>query len=360
MSSPDFIPGLDLAEQFFNDVVRDLLERRLSGVPYSAALIGYGSEVQGFDTSRSTDHAWGPRMQVFLRPQDRAAVAAELDAALERELPVEFRGYPVRFAFPAGTAARHWVQLRDESFFTGQLGVEPTRMAAEDWLAVPTQVLRELTAGRVFHDELGLLTSAREALAWYPEDVWRLVLACQWARLDQEEPFVGRTGEVGDDLGSAVIAARQARDLMKLTLLINRVYPPYSKWLGTAFAQLPHAKTLTPLLSAALAATSWRERERHLSPAYELVATMQNDLGLAEPLDTTVQPFWDRPFQVLNARRFGEALLPGIQDPTVRDRYPIGAIDQYVDCTDLLDRNAVGLRRHHLSAPGSGPLLTEL
>jgi hypothetical protein len=41
---------------------------------------------------------------------------------------------------------------------------------------------------------------------------------------------------------------------MKLCLLMNRVYPPYSKRLGTAFAALRCAQALTPHLSGALAA----------------------------------------------------------------------------------------------------------
>jgi len=42
------------------------------------------------------------------------------------------------------------------------------------------------------------------------------VLACQWRRISQEEPFVGRCDEVVDELGSAVVAARLVRDLMRL------------------------------------------------------------------------------------------------------------------------------------------------
>ena len=38
----------------------------------------------------------------------------------------------------------------------------------------------------------------RSHLSWYSDQVWRYVLACQWMRLSQEEPFVGRCGEVGD------------------------------------------------------------------------------------------------------------------------------------------------------------------
>src|SRR6266508_6574753 len=52
--------------------------------------------------------------------------------------------------------------------------------------------------------------------AWYPDQVWRWLLACQWRRLDQEEPFVQRTAEAGDDLGSAVIAARLVRDTIRV------------------------------------------------------------------------------------------------------------------------------------------------
>ncbi|HWD74857.1 MAG TPA: DUF4037 domain-containing protein, partial [Solirubrobacteraceae bacterium] len=47
----------------------------------------------------------------------------------------------------------------------------------------------------------------------------------------------GRCAEAGDELGSAVVTARLARDLMRLCLLMRRRYPPYSKWLGTAFAR---------------------------------------------------------------------------------------------------------------------------
>jgi hypothetical protein len=91
-------------------------------------------------------------------------------------------------------------------------------LSVDDWLMAPTQVLRELTGGVVFHDGLGLLEQYRNVLAWYPDDIWRYVLACQWMRLSEEEPFVGRCGEVDDDLGSAVVTARQVRDLMKLCL----------------------------------------------------------------------------------------------------------------------------------------------
>lgn len=318
-----FVPGLELAGLFFDEVVAPVVEKAVAGVPYSAALIGWGSEVQGFDTRRSTDHAWGPRMHLFLGREDFLAHAGDLDAVLDRELPAEFRGYPVRFAFPSGTPARHWVQVTDpRDFFIEHLGADPGNgLTTAAWLTVPTQVLRELTGGAVFHDGLGLLESYRQQLAWFPDDVWRYVLACQWMRLSQEEPFVGRCGEVGDDL-------------------------------GTAFAALPCAPSLTPHLSDALAARNWQGREQHLSTAYEIVAVLHNELGLTEPLDVAVRYFHDRPFRVLDAHRFTNTLVATISDPAIRSLPPVGAIDQYVDNTDLTDRTHAELRRRYLPGPG--------
>ncbi len=258
----------------------------------------------------------------------------------------------MRFAYPSEGPAEQQVWVRDLlAELVEQLGADPRGgLSAAEWLMVPTQILRQLTGGAVFHDDIGL-GAYRAALAWYPDDVWRYVLACQWQRLDQEEPFVGRCGEVGDDLGSAVVAARQVRDLMKLCLLMNRVYPPYSKWLGTAFHRLPCAATLTPNLSAALSATSWQDRERHLSAAYEHVATLHNALGLTGPVDERLRYFHTRSFRVLDARRFTEALTATITDPDLRALPPVGAIDQYVDSTDVLSFPDRWVR--HLAGPGA-------
>ncbi|MFF5842989.1 DUF4037 domain-containing protein [Streptomyces massasporeus] len=203
-------------------------------------------------------------------------------------------------------------------------------------LAIPTQRLAEVTAGAIFHDGLGRLIPARAQLAWYPHDLWLHVLACQWQRISQEEAFVGRCGEVDDELGSAVIAARLVRDLMRLCLLMDRRYPPYSKWLGSAFARTPQAAVLTPALSAALTATDWHTREHHLARAYETVAAAHNQLGLTDPVDPTTRTYHSRPFQVLHAERFTAALTARITDQAVRALPLTGTVDQFVDSTDVL------------------------
>lgn len=70
--SPVFLPGLKLSRALYTDAVAPLLSEALPGLPHAAALLGPGSEVLGLDTGRSTDHGWGPRLQLLVAgPPDR-------------------------------------------------------------------------------------------------------------------------------------------------------------------------------------------------------------------------------------------------------------------------------------------------
>ena len=351
-ANPVFIPGLDLSGLFYEEAVAPLLAEHFPGLPHSAALIGYGSEVQGFDTERSTDHNWGPRLLLYLSEADHAREATAIGEMLSRRLPPVFRGYSTHFGEVSPDGARHMSASDDgviehkvevhaaTTWFTSHLGFDPLgAISVVDWLTVPQQMLVEVTAGRVYHDGLGLLHSVRERLAWYPDDVWRYLLAAQWGRISQQEAFVGRTGEVGDDLGSALVASDLVRDLMRLCFQLERRYAPYSKWFGTAFARLECAPRMLLHLDAVLAARDWRERERHLAPAYELAARMQNALSIAPEVEPTVRHFHTRPFLVLHAERFSEAIQGAIIDRDVLaliDRVGlVGGIDQISDNVDL-------------------------
>jgi Domain of unknown function (DUF4037) len=317
-----FIPGLELAGVFFAEVVRPLLAEAFPQLPFAAALLGPGSEVLGYDSVRSTDHDWGPRLQLFLTASDTGRDAAGITAMLASRLPARFRGYPTAFPStgePDGLARYRVTVSELGTWLTGQLGFDPRgAITGADWLAAPTQRLAEITAGAVFYDGPGDLGRARARLSWYPHDVWLYVLACQWQRIAQEEAFPGRCAEAGDELGSAIVTARLARDLMRLCLLMRRRYPPYSKWLGTAFAQLPEAAAITPHLTAAVAATSWPARQQHLGQACDMAAARHNELGITQPLNTHTRGYFDRPYQVLDAGRFTAVLRQAITDPLIR------------------------------------------
>jgi hypothetical protein len=134
-----------------------------------------------------------------------------------------------------------------------------------------------------------------------------------------------------------VIAAELVHDLMRLAFLIERTYAPYAKWFGTAFSRLQSAPALTPYLQAALAAKSWEERQAALSPAYEIVAEMQNALSITDPLPAKVSRYYDRPFDVIQGEHFADAIEAKIDDARIRALpKQIGSIDQFVNSTDIL------------------------
>lgn len=353
MSAPAFIPGRELARLFFAEAVQPVLAAELPGLRYGAALLHTGSEVLGFDTEMSADHGWGPRVDLFLRDEDYEALRDRIDAALRRGLPHRFRGWPTSFSEPdpVDHGTQH-LDPRDEGpvhhevvitaprrFVREYLGYELAgEIEPADWLTFPSQKLRTVTDGPVFRDGAGL-GELRARLAWYPQDVWLYLLAAGWTRIGQEEHLMGRAGIVGDEVGSAVIGARLVRDVMRLCFLMERVYAPYPKWFGTAFARLRCGPELLPHLSEALAARTWREREHHLVTAYEAVARMHAELALTDPLPTAARDFHGRPFRVMALHGFERALLARVRDERVRHiaaRPVIGSVDQLSDSTDLL------------------------
>jgi hypothetical protein len=346
----DFIPGLRLSAEFYQEAVAPILATDFPDVPYGAALIGSGSEVLGFDTEMSSDHHWGPRVMLFLREADDARYHEALHEAFSYQLPRTFRGYPTNFTPPnpddsgvqlLQVAESGPINLRVDlltvrGFWLDYLGFDFDReIEPIDWLTFPEQKLRTLTAGAVYHDEIGL-QAVRDRFAYYPHDVWLYLLAAGWARIGQEEHLMGRAGYVGDEIGSAVIGARLVRDIMRLCFLMERQYAPYPKWFGTAFKQLYAAATLTPILRQALSANNWQERQEHLGAAFEVIAARHNQLGLTEPLPEKTTSFFGRPFRVIGGEKFSRAISACLTDPVLHRLPLIGSLDQISDNTDLL------------------------
>ena len=323
-----------------------ILGRDFPDFEHAAALIGYGSDVLGYDDEMSQDHEWGPRVLVFGYDLARAE---EIGDRLAHELPRAFAGFPTHFgptddpgnariaAIDDGPVAHRVAVLDLGAYLRNRIGADPRdRFSAVDWLTTPTQRLLELTSGEVFADPRGDLARVRETLAWYPHDVWLYAMAGHWQRIAEYEHFVGRTGFRGDDLGSRLISASVARDLMRLGFLQARRYPPYAKWLGTAYTSLDLPERTA--LESAVRAGDWREREAALVSAAEELGRRHNDLGITDAVDPSARPFWGRPFSVVSADRFVAALRQAIVDPAVAAiDHSVGAIDALSDDTPFLE-----------------------
>jgi hypothetical protein len=128
-----------LAGEFFAEVVRPLLEAEFPGLGYAAALIGAGSEVLGFDSERSTDHDWGPRLLVFLEDEEAERLGGAVDEMLGRRLPEVFGGYPVAFGVTRdpGSGIGHRVEVFGlGGWLAWWLGFDPRGgVTVPDWLA---------------------------------------------------------------------------------------------------------------------------------------------------------------------------------------------------------------------------------
>jgi hypothetical protein len=339
----DFMNGLTLNQLFYEEIVAPILQSHFSELRYSAALIGWGSDVLGYDDIQSTDHNWGPRFQLFLDKQDHEKYHESIIHVLDDRLPSEFRGYPTTFPIVINDVAsppKHNIDVETISEFFGRyLGCDPYReIEAVDWLTFSEHKLLGITSGRVFYDGLGELESVRQKFHYYPKDVWLYMLAAQWTKISEEEAFVGRCGYVGDDLGSMLIAARQVKNLMRLCFLMERKHAPYSKWFGTAFAHLACAQELNPVFRQVLQAGEWKTRQEYLAQAYELVARIHNALGVTIPLKEAAAQYHGRPYLVAGDDRYAQELSKSVtSEEIMKIKHSLGSVNQFVDSNDQLN-----------------------
>ncbi len=348
---PPFVPGLDLCESLFRNAVEPIMAAHFPSLSYAAGHLGRGSDVVGFDTPQSRDHDWGPKATLFVAESDYSSHHERILSTMAAELPTQIDGYATHFNTPdvdGGTLAvtptalvHHGVTVTTVKRFShSYLGVDATDALPDHvWLRIPSQRLRTIRAGRVFADFRGELRAFCERLRWYPHHVWLYRMASAWRRVDQEEPFMARCGDVGDDLGSRLVAARQMTELMRLAFLLEREYAPYMKWFGSAFARLRLARVLGPLFHEGLVAVDWRGRESALNQAYVVLGEAHNALGVTAPVDVKLSHFHTRPYLVPHSGRFVDA-LEAVRPPDAVHGWPeyVGGVDQFVDSTDVLDR----------------------
>jgi len=352
---PDFIPGLQLSELFYTEAAKPILDAFFPQVPYSAALMGWGSEVLGYDDVVSSDHHWGPRFLLFLSPQDHGQYNKPIYETMSQNLPHRFRGYSTNFGKPDEIGVRlmtetdsgpvnHMIHIETiKGFFGWYLGCNPYGpLTAADWLSFSEHKLLAVTSGKVFHDGLNELEEIRRKFHYYPRDVWLYQLAAQWIKIFEDREFVSRSGDVGDELGSMVIAANQVKRLMRLCFLMERKYAPYTKWFGSAFSQLQCGPELGPIFRDVLSSLTWKERESNLARAYRIIARMHNALKITRPIVEDVNAYFGRPYLIFEAPELLRDILNSFTDDEVKAiKHGLGSLNQIIDSTDQLSNNGL-------------------
>ena len=324
----EFTKGLLLNEQYYVEVVGPLLRKFDPALAYSCSLLGYGSDVLGFDDVTSMDHNWGPRLQVFLNENDLNR-KDELDAFLGANLPPSFMGLPTnyggnpgdpikRLAASAGPPVNHLIEIYSiDAFIHAVAGKPATGLTNLDWVSIPEQVLLETTSGKVFHDGLTKLNDFRAHLRYYPPDVQKLKLAALWQGIANEEAFPGRCVQQGDIMGMKLIAARLVNLLMKICFVIKQQYMPYSKWFTAMFNTLD-LHNLTRLISQTLQANDLETISRHMARLYEEVIALNNQHDGLPVINNKISSYYNRPAQVVMAGEIVTQFVDAIEQEAVK------------------------------------------
>ena len=345
-----FIKGLDLCEGFFNTYAKNIIESNFPDLKYTAGLIGYGSDVLGYDDVVSTDHMWGPRFYMFLDKKD-IDLKDKIFQALSGNLPYTYEGYSVNFTEPDPNdcGVQHpqfitegkvnplvFIQTFDE-YLIEQLGISDLdNIKPFEWLAFSEHRLLSLVSGKFFIDSLNCAEKVSK-IKCYPEDVKLYIIASCWNLISSEQAFVKRCGECGDEIGSQIICSRIAERLMRLCFLYKDTYAPYSKWFGTAFTKLDIDQRIKNTIQSALFAKDLKEREDNLIKAQALVADMHNDCKLTDFVDYKIESYFGRDIKVIFADKFVAATVKELKKTAFENTPLIGTLSQFGGLSSFAD-----------------------
>lgn len=345
-----FIKGMELCEGFFNTCAKKIIEESFPRLKYSAGLIGYGSDVLGYDDEVSADHMWGPRFYMFLSGED-ISLKDEIFQALCRGLPYTYEGYSVNFTEPnpndngvqkpklisAGKVNPLVFIQTFEEFLTEQLGTaDLDNIKPYEWLSFSEHRLLSLVSGKFFTDSLNCAEIISK-IKFYPKAMKLYLIASSWEIIASEQAFVKRCGECGDEIGSQIICSRICERLMRLCFLYKEAYAPYSKWFGTAFGRLDVDGKIKQAISGALSAEGFLQREKKLAEAQALTAELHNASGLTEPVDYKIESYFGRDTKVIFAEKFSEAVSKELVGTDFENVPLLGTLSQVGGVASITD-----------------------
>ena len=238
--------GLELSKRYFEEYGKSMLQREFSDImdKLAVGLTGGGSECYGFDDKTSTDHDFEPAFCIFI--PDESIIDRKTAFSLERaysKLPKEFLGFKQNTLSPVG-GNRHGV-IRISDFFEAKTGKKDGKLSEAEWFSVPEYALFEATNGEIFFDYLGLITSIRNDISYYPEDVRLKKLAGNLLLMAQSGQYnYARCLKHGEKAAAQMAIFDFVKSGMQTVFLLNKKYMPYYKW---SFRALSGLKKLSNL-----------------------------------------------------------------------------------------------------------------
>lgn len=344
-SEKKFIPGLKLNKGFYFDIIKPLIDKQYPDLRYAAALVGHCSDVFGFDDYKSTDHVWGPRLQIFLEEENFIDVKTKLDTLFKYNLPFEYKGFPTNYKAVEGWTNNGYMQYKNtypinhfveintvNSFFNNDIVVNQHReIDFKDWISFPIQHLLELTSGEVFYDGIGDLTKARQAIQFFPRNVLLLRLFILWKSINEEQAFIGRCAEKDDRIGESIITNRIINKLMKICFYYEKKYYPYSKWFGVAFKRLEISSAISDLIETAIASPERKEREAALCNLYIKIIEKHNSISLTSYVEPKIINYYSRGYLGFDSEIILKELSSEINWSNIKDIDLLSRIELFDD-----------------------------
>ncbi len=345
-----FVHGRELSREFYKQIIAPILSQKCKNLKYTACLLGYGSDVLGYDDVVSTDHMWGPRLYLFV-PQKHLIHKDYILDILSKLLPHKFMGYSVNFSRPNpnDNGIRQMEEITEgtvsplifinsiDSYLKSYLGTSDfDNLTDLDWLSFSEHKLLSLTKADIYEDQLGL-KEILSKISFYPDSVKKYLLASNWSLIAEEQAFVKRNMMLKEKTGSLIIASRIVERLMRLCFLYNNTYAPYSKWFSKAFNSLAVPDDLKKQLELSLTAKSYDERENAMINALAYVAEIHNDSTITDGIEPMVTNYFERDIKVIFANRYASAIKETYRNNFLYNSPLIGSMSEVSNFTNLFD-----------------------
>ena len=238
--------GLELSESYYRAYGAEMMREQfpeLEGL-VACGLLGSGSECMGFDDDISEDHDFGPGFCLFLPGTDLVDEKAEFRLMRAYgKLPKEFMGFRRQTLSPVGGNRQGCIRIAD--FLMQKTGTPDGVLSPSMWLRIPEHYLLEVTNGRLFRDDLGMLSEIRLRLRELPEDVRLKKLAGSLLIMEQagQYNYLRCIGH-GEPEAAQLALDEFVKASLHAVFLLNRTLMPWYKWSFRALSALPRLSLL--------------------------------------------------------------------------------------------------------------------
>ena len=233
--------GLELSEKYYNEFGAPMIHALFPDIEgmIAVGLCGSGSECFGFDDEISADHDFEPGFCMFI--PDEEIIDRQTAFALEKaysSLPKEFMGYKRSIMNPVGGKRTGVIRIGD--FLKSKTGSESGILSTEEWFSIPEYSLAEAVNGKIFRDDLGVISEIRSHLSEMPDNVRLKKLAGNLLLMGQSGQYnYSRCLSHGETAAAQLAVSEFVQSTMKCIFLLNKAYMPYYKWSFRALSSLP-------------------------------------------------------------------------------------------------------------------------